>query len=177
MDVRASRNLLKVDAISMPLTEHRQNYFVVIYNINIPIEHFESKEKSVQVLERVRHLLSRDFEGSEVVYQITASYRLVHSISGVHRIWTGSFSVRDNALAKISGFEDFDSETFVESSLDHLEDVEEKLERPTALASNWKLDQIISIIFYAQSKVHRDSLILQQFPRHGYKSRRTFPLP
>ena len=177
MDHRASRSLLKVDALSMPLTERRQTKYIVIYNINVPFEHFESEEKSVQVLERVRNLLSRDFEGSEVVFQITASFILVHSITGQKRLWTGSFSVCGNVPAQITCYIEFDSETFVADALDSLEDVEDRLERPAALASNWKLDQIISIIFAAQSKVSSDSLILQQFPQHGRRSRQTFPLP
>jgi hypothetical protein len=177
MNNHAGRDELKVDAVSLPLDDPQKYYFIIIYNVNIPMEIIASLEQTVPVLERVRDLLVRDFPSSEVGYQITASYNLVHTVTGARRVWTGSFSVRYNAPAQVSGFEEFDSETFVATSIDLIADVEHSLNRPDAVASNWKVESIISIIFNCQSKVDKFSPVLRSFPRHGERAYRTFPLP
>jgi hypothetical protein len=177
MNNHAERDQLKVDAVSLPVSDRQNTDYIVIYNVNIPIHYFNDDTSASNVLERVRDLLSTDFVYSRVGYQITASYELVHRITGQLRTWTGSFSVRNNAPAQISGFEEFDANTFVQTSLEHIEDVEERLTRPNAEASNWMLHQIISIIFNIQSKVSNDSPVLTSFPRHGRRSHRTFALP
>jgi hypothetical protein len=179
MNNHAGRDELKVDAVSLPLDRHgrRVQEFVVIYNINIPMDIILDEDETINVLERVRDLLVRDFPDTLVGYQITASYNLIHTVTGARRVWTGSFSVRYNSPAQVSGFEEFNSETFVETSIDAIGDVEHRLNRPEAVASNWKVENIISIIFNCQSKVDEYSLIIRAFHRDGRRSHRTFPLP
>ena len=175
MNNHAGRNVLKVDAVSTIL--QRDNKFLIIYNVNVPFAYLEQEDVTRRVLERIRDLLIRDFEQYPVVYQITASYTLAHSITGQVRVWTGSFSVRDNAPAQLSGFEDFDPNTFVDDSLDHLEDFEARLVRAPELSSNWVMTSVISVIFNIQAIVDQNSTILNYFPRNGRRAHRTFPLP
>ena len=119
----------------------------------------------------------RDFPQHEPVYQITASYNLINIISGEFRVWTGSFSVRDNTPAQITGFLTFDPNTFVDDSLENLEDFEEKLVRAPELSSNWALNSINSVIFNVQCVVDTESHVVGQFPRNGRRTHRTFALP
>jgi hypothetical protein len=177
MNNHAGRNVLKVDALSSTIEDSTKDNYLIIYNVNVPYEYLDNEIILRGILERIQRLLTRHFENFPVVYQITASYNLVHSITGETRIWTGSFSVRDNAPAQLSGFEDFDKNTFVEDSLDYLEDVENKLVRNPELASNWVFSSLNSVIFNVQSIVDTRSRALTPFPKNGPRSHRTFPLP
>jgi hypothetical protein len=174
MNNHAGRHELKVDALSVPLTDSLRTDYIIIYNINIPIEYFNNAEEGYQVLNKVRNLLLRDFYDSVVSYQITASYQLRNTQTGELRTWTGSFNARNNAPAQLSGFEIFDNDTFIETSLDHIEDVDNRL--TTFEETKWVLNQIISIIFSVQSKVKYNSQILNKFPHHGRRSHQTFAL-
>jgi hypothetical protein len=177
MDHRAPRNVLKVDSVSAPIENPSRNDFLIIYNVNVPYEYLENEASTRRVLERIKNLLHRDFGDYRVVYQITASYNLVHALTGEVRVWTGSFSVRNNVPAQISDFEDFEENTFVNEALDHLEDLEEKLTRAPELSSNWVLANIISIIFNVQTIVDIHSQVLNAYYRHGQRAYRTFALP
>jgi hypothetical protein len=179
MNNRAARNELKVDVLSMPLKENNVEYFIVIYNINIPIQIIENPTDCEQVLYRVRALLTTDFAGEQVSYQITASYALVHAITGQQRTWTGSFNARANAPAQLTPFEIFNSNTFVASALEGIDGAERKLSQTIRQESQWKFDHLISIIFNIQAKVQDHHPVIQRrrFPQHGRRAHITFPLP
>ena len=177
MDNHRGRDELKVDAVSCPVDDAKRNQFIIIYNINVPIEVFENEQDSRRVLERVKNLLVQDFGQTLVVYQITASYVLVHNLTGATRVWTGSFSARSNVPAQVSGWEDFDPEDFVDQSVESITHVEARLHRHPSVSSNWRLQAMISIIFNCQSKVESTSLVLRTFPHHGKRTQRTFSLP
>ena len=178
MNNHQSRNTLKVDAVSAPIEDKRNSQFLIIYNINIPFEYLEERQTTTRdILVRIKKLLVKDFYTYPVTYQITASYNLVHSITGEFRVWTGSFSVRDNTPAQITAFQDFNPDTFVEESLDDLEDFEDKLVRSPELSSGWVLNSINSVIFNVQCIVDQNSRVLNIFPRNGRRAHRTFALP
>jgi hypothetical protein len=178
MNNHESRNTLKVDAVSAPIEDIQRTNFLVIYNINIPYQYLDERETTTRnILGRIKHLLMRDFVQHNPVYQITASYNLINTVTGEFRVWTGSFSVRDNTPAQITRFMNFDPDTFVGDSLEHLEDFEEKLVRAPELSSNWMLNSINSVIFNVQCVVDGESPSLSQFPRNGRRTHRTFALP
>ena len=178
MNNHESRNTLKVDAVSAPIEDADHSNFLIIYNINVPHQYLDERETTTRnILERIKALLMRDFPQHEPVYQITASYNLINIISGEFRVWTGSFSVRDNTPAQITGFLTFDPNTFVDDSLENLEDFEEKLVRAPELSSNWALNSINSVIFNVQCVVDTESHVVGQFPRNGRRTHRTFALP
>ena len=173
MNNRAGRNELKVDALCVPLNENNpRSDYIIIYNINIPIRYFLDPEEATRVLNRVNVLLQTHFYNVQTSFQITASYQLRHTTTGELRIWTGSFNARNNAPAQLSGFELFDHTTFVQVSLDHIEDLEDRL---TLLEeTKWVLNQVISIIFNVQSKVKFNHATIGEFPNAGRRSHRTF---
>jgi hypothetical protein len=178
MNNHESRNTLKVDAVSARIEDADHHSFLIIYNINVPYQYLDERETTTRnILERIKALLMRDFRDKDSVYQITASYNLLNSVSGEFRVWTGSFSVRDNTPAQITGFLPFDPDTFVTDSLENLEDFEEKLVRAPELSSNWELNSINSVIFNVQCIVDSDNLVLNLFPRNGRRAHRTFALP
>jgi hypothetical protein len=178
MNNHESRNTLKVDAVCAPINEQRGSAFLIIYNINVPYNYLAERETTTRnILVRIKKLLLKDFPQRNPVYQITASYNLLNSISGQLRVWTGSFSVRDNTPAQITGFLPFEPDTFVEDTLDNLEDFEEKLVRAPELSSNWVLNSINSVIFNVQCIVDRENPALSNFPRNGQRVHRTFALP
>lgn len=174
MNNQAGREHLKVDAFSIPLRENNIEYFIITYNVNIPIQIIENQIDCEQVLERVCVLLTTDFAGEEVDYQITASYTLVHAITGQQRIWTRSFYTHTNVP-----FETFNSNTFVASALEGINGAEQKLSQTIKLESQWKFDHLISIIFNIQAKVQHHHPVIQRrrFPRNGRRAHITFPLP
>lgn len=174
MNNRAGRDQLKVDALCVPLTDNLQSDVIVIYNVNIPIQYFFDPQSAQEVLAKVKNLLSRDFYDAVTSFQITASYQLRHTITGELRTWTGSFNARNNAPAQLSGFEIFDNTTFIQVSLDHIEDIEARLTQFEE--TKWVLNQIISIIFNVQSRVKFNDPVLTHFPQHGRRSQRTFAL-
>lgn len=178
MNNHESRNTLKVDAVSAEIEDRTRSNFLIIYNINVPYQYLDERETTTRnILERIKGLLTVDFRGHEPVYQITASYNLLNSVTGEFRVWTGSFSVRDNTPAQITGFLDFDPNTFVDDSLENLEDFEEKLERAPELSSNWVVNSINSVIFNVQCIVDDENSALNLFPRNGRRAHRTFALP
>ena len=68
----------------------------------------------------------------------------------------------------------FDNNTFIQVSLDHIEDIEARLTQFEE--TKWVLNQIISIIFNVQSRVKFNDPVLTHFPQHGRRSQRTFAL-
>jgi hypothetical protein len=60
----------------------------------------------------------------------------------------------------LSGFEDFDPNTFVDDSLNHLEDFEASLVRAPELSSNWVMTSVISVIFNIQAVVDSQQSII-----------------
>jgi hypothetical protein len=179
MSNRPGRDQLKVDALSLPIKENNVNYLIVVYNVNIPIQILENQADFEQVVERLCHLIAIDFTGEEVVYQITASYMLVHAITGQQRIWTGSFYTHANVPAQLTPFETFNRNTFVASALENVNGAEQKLSQKNSLDSQWKFDHLISIIFNIQAKIQEYHPLIQRrhFPRHERRAHITFPLP
>jgi hypothetical protein len=177
MNNHADRNVLKVDALTVPLTDRANSNYIVIYNINIPMRYLEDEASSIQVLERVKNVLARDLGDYPTTFQITASYELIHQVTRLVRVWTGSFGARNNAPAVLSGFEEFDRNTFVDTALFHIEDIEDRLFQPSDETTKWQLHRIISVIVNAQTKVPNSSFLVQAYPRHGRRAHRTFALP
>jgi hypothetical protein len=178
MNYRAPRTEEKVDALLVP-TDDRDN-FIVVYNINVPFRTFDTLESSTVVLERVKRLLLSDFIQLIATFQLTASYLLLHRVTGEQRIWTGSFYPRGNAPAFLSAFKRFHPDSFVQYSLDSLENVEHTLLNwPNRGDTSWVFTQILSIIFNVQSIVPAEHSLISKFPlrNHGRKSQIVFPLP
>jgi hypothetical protein len=167
-----------VDGLIVPTDD--QNVFLAIYNINLPFRLFDTVESTTQTLQRVKNLLMIDFAGVAATFQFTASYLLLHRVTGEQRIWTGSFYPRGNAPAYLSAFKKFHPDTFVQYGLDCLDIVEHTLLNwPNRGDTSWVLQEVISIIFNVQSLVSNEHPLIRQFPgnNHGRKRRITFALP
>ena len=98
------RHTLKVDCTNISLksdkAQNRGNQ-LVLYNVNIPAIIVYNSEELLLVLERIKNLILRDFEGEYVEFQITASLYLKHTETGQERIWTGTFFGKENSLDHI----------------------------------------------------------------------------
>jgi hypothetical protein len=178
MNHRAPRNEEKVDALLVPTDE--RTHFLVIYNVNVPFRSFDTLESSTNILQRVRNLLSTDFTNAVATFQLTASYLLLHRVTGEQRIWTGSFYPRGNAPAYLSAFTRFRPDTFVQYCLDSLDNVENTLLNwPNRGDTSWVFNEIISIIFNVQSMVQAEHSLVAKFSRrnHGRKTQIIFALP
>ena len=178
MNRRTPRTEEKVDGLLVP-TDDRDTY-LVIYNVNLPFRLFDTIGNTTAVLERVKRLLSIDFVNVIATFQFTASYLLVHRITGEQRIWTGSFYPRGNAPAYLSAFKRFHPDTFIQFGLDSLENVEHTLLNwPNRRDTSWVFHQILSIIVNVQSLLPAQHVLISKFPRrhHGRKSQILFPLP
>ena len=178
MNHRAPRTEEKVDGLIVPTDD--KDVFLAIYNINLPFRLFDTVESTTQTLQRVKSLLMIDFAGVPATFQFTASYLLLHRVTGEQRIWTGSFYPRGNARSYLSGFKHFAPETFVQFGLDSLENVEfTLLNWPNRGDTSWVFNQILSIIVNIQSLVPAQHSLIAKFPRrnNGKKSQIVFPLP
>jgi hypothetical protein len=178
MNHRAPRTEEKVDGLLVP-TDDRE-FFLAIYNINLPFRLFDTPNSTVNVLERVKNLLMRDFVDLRATFQFTASYLLLHRVTGEQRIWTGSFYPRGNARTYLSAFKRFQSDTFVQFGLDSLQNVEYTLLNwPNRGDTSWVFNQVLSIIVNVQSLVPAQHFLINKFPRrnNGRKSQIVFPLP
>jgi hypothetical protein len=178
MNHRAPRSEEKVDALLVP-TDEREN-FIVIYNVNIPFRSFDTLESSTNIVQRVKNLLMTDYINLIATFQLTASYLLLHRVTGEQRIWTGSFYPRGNAPAYLSAFKRFNPDTFVQYCLNSLDNVENTLLNwPNRGDTSWVFTQIISIIFNVQSIVPIEHPLITKFTRrnHGRKSQIVFALP
>lgn len=149
MNNHAPRTVLKVDSTSLTVN---RDFCVVIYNINIPQDYLTDRNELRNVLDRIQLLLVRDFANLSVLYQISASYILKHGNTGETRTWTGSFFARNNVLGVVAGFQQFRPDTFVTNSLTQLINVEQKL-LANGFDTDWKFDELLSIIFNIQCKM------------------------
>ena len=178
MNHQAPRSEEKVDALLVPTDDKK--ILLAIYNVNVPFNLFLTQEDTIQVLERVKNLLVRDFSNVEATFQLTASYLLVHKTTGQFRTWSGSFYPRGNSRSYLSGFRRFNPDTFVQFGLDSLENVEfTLLNWPNRRDTSWVLHEVISIIFNVQSLVSNENPLIRKFPgiNYGRKKRITFALP
>jgi hypothetical protein len=176
MAANLGRDVLKVDALSVPTSSSAQTDYIIIYNINVPYVYFNNPTSAVNVLTQIKNVLVRDFLNNQVVYEISASYQLRHTQTGELRLWTGSFNVRNNVRSRLTGFQLFDPQTFVTLSQEDVEDAPDRLTQAATQDTKWVLHQIVSIIFNAQSKVPYNSALLFNFAHHGRRARRTFAL-
>jgi len=150
---------LKVDATALFFPEKdRENKFLVIFNVNVPERIVNDDNEYPLVLERIRDLLIAEFQVDNnvgpIYYQITATYYLVHKISGASRVWTGSFFPKGNSPAQLAPFRQFDPANFVNHVLQNTtpESIEAKLNW-TEQDSNWQFDSLASVIINAQTNV------------------------
>jgi len=167
MNNHASRSVLKVDTTCLKVD---QDFYLIIYNINIPQFYLDDRGELTQVLNRIKQLLIQDFGTLNVLYQISASYILRHSESGETKTWTGSFFARNNTLGVIADFQQFNAATFVIQSLNQLVNVEQKL-RANGFDTKWKFDQLLSVIFNVQCRKQTNNAVDRRHRDH-----RTFSL-
>ena len=85
--------------------------------------------------------------------------------------------MRDNTLTQISGFQEFDQNTFVEESFKNLEDFEDTLVRAPELSFNWVLNSLNLVIFNINSIVDNHFDVLNIFHCNGQRAHRAFALP
>ena len=99
MHGHAGRHELKVDCTSITIKKSEnqvKQQLLVFYNINIPEAIVNNNIERRTVFERVKNLLINDFRGSNVVYQICASYYLKHIDTNEKIVWSGSFFAKNN---------------------------------------------------------------------------------
>ena len=156
---------LKVDITTLDLLNSQ--YCTLVLNFNIPASIVEENVPFTfnQVLVNIAEFLVRHFSANNVLFQVTASYYLVHSRTADRRLWTGSFNPANNQSSTLSGniFESFNSaREFVQtveqySSPQHIVnclkwDSEE---------SDWDFEGLASIIVCVQIKVLPSDLFIQ----------------
>ena len=143
-------NLLKVDATA--LYRQQSNGYLMIYNVNVPKHILDNQVQKTRVFERVKNLLRRDFGGTHLRIQVTASYILVNRETGDKRRWVGSFWPGGNQVAIVRDFQDFQPATFVTDSLEDSTNLEAKLTWFGA-STVWAFHSIVSLIFNCQAPV------------------------
>jgi hypothetical protein len=154
-----TRQDLKVDATLFPPRSNdkkEKEKVIVVYNINIPAAFNDAERSNAVAL--IQRLLEIDFVGwtSHIVYQVTASFMLRNTSTGMDKNWTGSFFAKGNSPAQLTPFKNYDSATFaptVQHAIDH---AEETLSRAGLMMDTvWVFDSLESIILNVQSKIHR----------------------
>jgi len=132
-----------------------QNGYIFVTNINIPTVFFQLPD----IVQRAKDFVNRDYLlqpneqlPSQVYFEISASYQLVHADSGTQRDWVGSFSPKRNfsltpILEFVTGFEDA-----IRPLLD-LNHLKQKIARLVQGDSLWKVQSVSSLIVNVQSAV------------------------
>ena len=178
---------LKVDCTALPNDTNNRNQFLVVENVNIPEDKVYNPAEYTLVLERTRNFLAQEFRQVNVVipvyFQVTATYKLVHRVTGAIRQWTGSFFPRGNSLLSLTPFTRFDPDTFVnfvqrQTSRELIEDKLKSIE----IDSQWQFDSLVSVIVNSQANVSvgHPVLTLRGLIHHGRRRKRvhrTFELP
>ena len=178
---RRREQLLTVDCIAYNSIQEKRNknYFTVEYNINIPADVVHNPEERINALERVKNLLETDFEQRDIIdYQMTGTYELRNTETGLLREWVGNFYAGLNNPAILQEFQVFDGHSFVNDVYPMLDHVEAQL-LFNGRDSKWKFERLQSIIFNVQCTVHENHKVLQnrKLTRKKRKFRRTFELP
>jgi len=159
MNHHLPRSVLKVDSTCIFLKGEKKKV-LIIYNINIPVHVLSQIEELDNVLERIKNLLSNEFYENTVVFQITASYLLKHTVTGATKVWTGSFFVKNNTLAKLSPFLLFDKDSFKRKSLIEIKDLSNKLKLQN-VDTKWRFEKLESVIINIQCKVNTNHHIIK----------------
>ena len=179
--LRRREQFLTVDCIAYNSIQEsgNNNLFVVEYNINIPASVVQNPEERIHALERVKTLLETDFEAGDIIdYQITGTYELRNTDTGLLREWVGNFYAHMNNPAMIQEFQLFDGRSFVNDVYPMLDNVEAQL-LFNGRDSKWKFERLQSIIFNVQCTVYQNHKVLQnrKLTRKKRKFRNTFDLP
>ena len=171
---------LKVDCAAFPSAKRNgRQFYVVFYNVNIPIFILNDPAERRNALERTRALFLEDFGVEEAVYfQVSASYILKHQDTGDERDWRGSFQTKLNNPSLLSEFQQFRSATFVDTVNPIIDNAENKLFQ-NGRDSKWTFERLQSIIISAQCLVFDTNAILlkRNLVRKRKRLRVTFDLP
>lgn len=176
----ANYQMLKVDATA--LGTNGNNDALIIFNINIPEQAVFDLAQFVPALQRAQDFLVAELGEQVIYYQLTATYFLVHKLTGAQRLWTGSFFPKGNAAASLADFQRFNPNTFVDivSHTVNQDTILEKLSW-TNLDSNWQFDRLASVIVNAQANLTWSHPVMTRRNLAGRGGRRrahvTFPLP
>ena len=142
-----TRNDLKVDATYLDGSE--QNSFLILYNVNVPSRLIFGDPANVA--EQVKRFLDVEFPPPCTIYfQLTATYYIVNKQTGFERLWSGSFSPRQNLAARLLPFQNYDNASFVNKFVNACDNVQEKLTwfgRETV----WEFDRLESVIVNVQT--------------------------
>jgi hypothetical protein len=169
MENQAKIDELKVNVSSVPITKGGIPEYIVVYDIIIPIKHFDGTEEVSEILNKVKNLILLDFLDCPVAYYIKLSFQIRHTRTGELLTWTE----KDMSPVELSGLEIFDPDTFVPLSLAQIEDVDSHLAE--FIEPKWVLNQIFSIVFHVQSQVKYNITTLSKLPCNGGK--KVFFLP
>lgn len=151
-----------------------------ISNINIP-EHYLDNIRPV--LERVFAFIQRDYIGIPVVrYHLSATYELVHKVTGALRHWAGSFMPKDQNLSTIDHFQIL-GPNFINrlTPLCNQDNIIEKLFFH-GIETDWQFHSLASIVITVEAIVapnYHTLLLRNLLTRRNGRTRKhvTFPLP
>lgn len=179
-------DVLKVDQACI----RNGNNVIFITNINIPDSYLGSPELPA-IIDRLEHFVSSEYiDVPNVQFQVCASYKLVHSVSGAIKYFHGSFMPGGNQSNVLL--------TFRPVTPNFKEDIRQVCQRDIVeftllhfnVDTNWIFDSLCSLIISIQAPMSLTHRTLFQrgfvgrsgngFTRKTVKLRRyqtTFPLP
>ena len=158
MDLPLTRNDLKVDSTILNQTN---DYWLTLFNVNVPARFVTAANDNtnpellnnacLKIIKFVNAFI-KDNQNEQVLFQITACYYIVNTKTGLQRLWTGSFSPRENFAGQLKQFENYNASTFTNVVTRSCENFDVKL---TWIGTNtvWKFDSLESIIVNLQSPI------------------------
>lgn len=171
---------LKVDQTAIPIGQRH----VLISNINIPLDYLRGQELG-DILRRVNDFIDLEYTHNNPVYvEVSATYRLRHSVTNATRQWVGSFAPSMTNGPMILESEVYSRVTFINRMMGllNVDAICDRLMRgANRLDSEWIFDQLFSIIIHTSSIVPNEYHILyRRHFGHGKRHSRkvsTFNLP
>lgn len=142
---------LKVNATALRVAEE-PGFFVLIYNVNIPIGDFGNPD----VARRVVDFLEQDFATSPAFYQLTATYFLQNRVTGQEKFWSGSFFPAGNARAAAANpaFQLLERGTLERQLRGNPDDVLDWFAVPD-VDTAWEVSRLASVVVNVNAKVRR----------------------
>jgi hypothetical protein len=139
------------------------DYRVIFYNFNVTAADVRNLMQRQQVLEKIHTTVNGDFGfDAEIFFAVTATFWLIHSETNQRVEWVGNFYANfDNNPSVIQDFKAYQSDTFVVSSFDLLNHVENILTL-NGKNSKWTFESLQSVIFNFQARVLKNHDVINK---------------
>lgn len=152
---------LRIDTTAI-YNDDNKDYLTII-NFNFPVEIIRDNNRFDTLARLMADWLETRFGGTNLSFQLTASFLLVHTETGEQRQFTGSFNPRSNQVLSLEGedFSIFTRDLFLRHVFNNADEdvLRQKLTRPEN-NSKWEYHSLVSFIVSCQVSLRANHAFL-----------------